>query len=69
MPVFPEMSTGASDARPLRVAGIPVYGVSGTWVQVPTDFRAHGKDERIPVQSFYDDIVHWQLMIQDLAGK
>src|SRR3982751_4025062 len=26
MPVFPEMSTGASDARPFRVAGIPVYG-------------------------------------------
>ncbi|MFL6744245.1 MAG: M20/M25/M40 family metallo-hydrolase, partial [Sphingomicrobium sp.] len=24
MPVFPEMSTGASDARPFRVAGVPV---------------------------------------------
>jgi acetylornithine deacetylase/succinyl-diaminopimelate desuccinylase-like protein len=69
MPVFPEMSTGASDARPFRVAGVPVYGVSGTWVQVPTDFRAHGKDERIPVQSLYDNVVHWQLMIEDLAGK
>ena len=69
MPVFPEMSTGASDARPFRVAGVPVYGVSGTWVQVPTDYRAHGKDERIPVQSLYDDVVHWQLMIEELAGK
>ena len=63
MPVFPEMSTGASDARPFRVAGIPVYGVNGAWVQVPTDFRAHGKDERIPVQSLYDNVVHWQLML------
>ncbi|MFL6726474.1 MAG: M20/M25/M40 family metallo-hydrolase [Sphingomicrobium sp.] len=69
MPVFPEMSTGASDARPFRVAGIPVYGTNGAWVQVPTDFRAHGKDERIPVQSLYDNVVHWQLMLQDLAGK
>ncbi|HZU51949.1 MAG TPA: M20/M25/M40 family metallo-hydrolase [Sphingomicrobium sp.] len=69
MPVFPEMSTGASDARPFRVAGIPVYGVNGAWVQVPTDFRAHGKDERIPVQSLYDNVVHWQLMLADLAGK
>jgi len=69
MPIFPEMSTGASDARPFRVAGIPVYGVNGAWVQVPTDFRAHGKDERIPVQSLYDNVVHWQMMLRDLAGK
>ena len=69
MPVFPEMSTGASDARPFRVAGVPVYGVNGAWVQVPADFRAHGKDERIPVQSLYDNVVHWQLMLRDLAGK
>ncbi len=69
MPVFPEMSTGASDARPFRVAGIPIYGTNGAWVQVPIDFRAHGKDERIPVQSLYDNVVHWELMLKDLSGK
>ena len=69
MPVFPEMSTGASDARPFRVAGVPVYGTNGGWVIVPVDFRAHGKDERIPVQSLYDNVVHWQLMLRNLAGK
>jgi acetylornithine deacetylase/succinyl-diaminopimelate desuccinylase-like protein len=69
MPVFPEMSTGASDARPFRVAGIPVYGVNGGWVVVPIDNRAHGKDERLPVQSLYDNVVHWQMMLKDLAGK
>jgi acetylornithine deacetylase/succinyl-diaminopimelate desuccinylase-like protein len=69
MPIFPEMSTGASDARPFRVAGVPVYGANGGWVIVPIDFRAHGKDERLPVQSLYDNVVHWQLMLQDLAGK
>lgn len=69
MPVFPEMSTGASDARPFRVVGIPVYGVNGAWVQVPTDFRAHGKDERLPVEALYDNVVHWQLMLGELAGK
>ena len=69
MPIFPEMSTGASDARPFRVGGIPIYGTNGAWVQVPTDFRAHGKDERIPVQSLYDNVVHWQLMLKELAGK
>ena len=69
MPVFPEMSTGASDARPFRVAGIPVYGTNGGWTVTPIDNRAHGKDERLPVQSLYDNVVHWQMMIQDLAGK
>jgi acetylornithine deacetylase/succinyl-diaminopimelate desuccinylase-like protein len=69
MPVFPEMSTGATDGRPFRVSGVPIYGTSGSWVVVPVDFRAHGKDERIPVQSLYDNVVHWQLMLRDLAGK
>jgi acetylornithine deacetylase/succinyl-diaminopimelate desuccinylase-like protein len=68
-PVFPEMSTGASDARPFRVAGIPVYGTNGGWIVVPIDNRAHGKDERLPVQSLYDNVVHWQMMLRDLAGK
>jgi acetylornithine deacetylase/succinyl-diaminopimelate desuccinylase-like protein len=69
MPVFPEMSTGASDARPFRVAGIPIYGVNGGWVIAPVDFRAHGKDERLPVQSLYDNVVHWEMLLRDLAGK
>ena len=69
MPIFPEMSTGASDARPFRTAGIPVYGTNGGWVIVPIDFRAHGKDERLPVQSLYDNVVHWELMLRDLAGN
>ncbi|MEO8547448.1 MAG: M20/M25/M40 family metallo-hydrolase [Sphingomicrobium sp.] len=69
MPVFPEMSTGASDARPFRVGGIPVYGTNGGWVVVPVDFRAHGKDERLPIEALYDNVVHWQLMLRDLAGK
>ena len=69
MPVFPETSPGASDARPFRVAGIPVYGVNGGWTVTPIDNRAHGKDERLPVKSLYDNVVHWQMMLQDLAGK
>ena len=69
MTVFPEMSTGASDARPFRVAGIPVYGTNGGWVVVPVDYRAHGKDERLPVKSLYDNVLHWKIMLTDLAGK
>ena len=68
MPITPEMSTGASDARPFRVAGVPVYGVSGTWIRVPADLRAHGKDERIPIASLDDSVRHWQIMLRELAG-
>jgi acetylornithine deacetylase/succinyl-diaminopimelate desuccinylase-like protein len=69
MAVFPEMSTGASDARPFRVAGIPVYGASGAWVVIPTDLRAHGKDERLPVQALYDNVVHFEIMLRELTGR
>ena len=67
-PVFPEMSTGASDARPFRVIGIPIYGVDGSWGVVPDDIRAHGRDERLPVKALDDDVDHWVLMLSKLAG-
>ena len=67
-PIIPEMSTGASDARPLRVAGIPVYGVDGSWIVSPEDERAHGRDERLPVKAVDDDVNHWTAMIAKLAG-
>ncbi|HYE27711.1 MAG TPA: M20/M25/M40 family metallo-hydrolase [Allosphingosinicella sp.] len=68
-PIMPEMSTGASDARPFRVAGIPVYGVDGAWGVIPDDMRAHGRDERLPVKALYDDVDHWVDMLKALAGK
>ncbi len=68
-PISPEMSTGASDARPFRVAGIPIYGANGTWVVVPVDFRAHGKDERLPVKALDDNVAHWKILLTELAGK
>ena len=49
MPVIPTMSTGATDGSFFRAAGIPVYGVDGSWGISPDDERAHGLDERIPV--------------------
>ena len=67
-PISPEMSTGASDARPFRTAGIPIYGANGSWVVVPVDYRAHGKDERLPVKALDDNVVHWKIMLTELAG-
>lgn len=68
MPIIPEMSTGASDARPFRVAGIPVYGTNGSWVVVPEDNRAHGRDERLPVAALDDDVNHWERLLKALVG-
>ncbi len=68
-PISPEMSTGASDARPFRIAGIPVYGTDGAWIVAPVDYRAHGKDERLPVKALDDDVAHWKILLKDLAGK
>jgi acetylornithine deacetylase/succinyl-diaminopimelate desuccinylase-like protein len=35
---------------------------------VPDDERAHGKDERIPVQSLGDNILHWERIVRELAS-
>ena len=67
-PIMPEMSTGASDARPFRVAGIPVYGVDGGWGVIPDDMRAHGRVERIPGKSLSNNVDHWVFMLKRLAG-
>ncbi|HEX9606557.1 MAG TPA: M20/M25/M40 family metallo-hydrolase, partial [Gemmatimonadaceae bacterium] len=55
VPVIPLMETGATDGAYLRAAGIPTYGVSGVFIDID-DIRAHGRDERIIVSSFYDGV-------------
>ena len=53
VPVVPIMSQGATDARPLRRAGIPTYGISGI-AGDSDDIRAHGKDERVYATALYE---------------
>jgi acetylornithine deacetylase/succinyl-diaminopimelate desuccinylase-like protein len=63
IPVLPVMSTGATDGRFLRAAGIPTYGVSGLFQDVD-DIRAHGRDERIGVRAFYEgQEFTWRLLL------
>ena len=69
MRVTPNMSTGTTDANFFRSVGIPVYGADGSWGISPDDERSHGLDERIPVRAMYDDVVHWEMLIRELAGK
>lgn len=67
-PIVPQMSQGATDGLFFRSEGLPVYGVNGTWVVIPDDERAHGRDERIPIRSFYETLDHWHDMVKALAG-
>jgi acetylornithine deacetylase/succinyl-diaminopimelate desuccinylase-like protein len=53
VPAVPTMVMGATDGRYLRAVGIPTYGVQGLFVD-RDDVRAHGRDERMSVQSFYE---------------
>jgi acetylornithine deacetylase/succinyl-diaminopimelate desuccinylase-like protein len=46
------MSAGATDSRFLRNLGMPVYGVSGIFID-GADYRPHGLDERILQSSLY----------------
>src|SRR3954447_4032935 len=66
--IVPDMSTGATDGLYFRARGVPVYGVDGSWAVTPIDERAHGRDERLPVRAFYEDVDHWTDMIRALAG-
>lgn len=50
--VVPSMSTGATDGKALRAIGVETYGVSGLFGE-RGDVRAHGRDERMLADSFY----------------
>ena len=65
--VIPQMAVGTSDSSFFRAAGIPSYHVDGAWGILPDDDRAHGLDERIPVRAMYDDVLHWEMVIGELA--
>jgi acetylornithine deacetylase/succinyl-diaminopimelate desuccinylase-like protein len=67
VPIIPVMSTGATDGKYLRQAGIPTYGVQGIFID-RDDVRSHGRDERIRVQSFYEGQTFLYELVKVLAG-
>ncbi len=67
VPVIPTMSTGATDGRFLRAAGIPTYGVSGLF-SVNGETNAHGRDEKLRVSSYYQGLEFLDNLVRRLAG-
>jgi len=66
-PLVPVMSTGATDSRFLRNAGIAAYGHSGLAAE-SFDNRAHGKDERLAVKSFFDGLGYQYRLVKALSS-
>lgn len=68
LPVVASMSTGATDGNYLRIAGMPTFGISCMFFDME-DERAHGKDERVGAQDFYDGVEFTYRFVKALATK
>ncbi len=66
VPVVPVMSTGATDGLFMRNAGIPTLGVDGLFDDID-DVRAHGRDERVGVKQFNEDLEFQYRLITALS--
>jgi acetylornithine deacetylase/succinyl-diaminopimelate desuccinylase-like protein len=64
--VLPEMSPGATDSRYTRERGIPSYGIDAMFDNLD-DARAHGRDERISVAAFKDELEFTYRLMKSLA--
>jgi len=54
VPMFPMMTTGATDGPALNAVGIPTYGVPGRFSD-PDGDGVHGLNERKSVEGLYDE--------------
>jgi len=68
LPVVTTMSTGASDGKYLRIAGIPTFGIACMFFDMEDD-RSHGKDERVGVQDFYDGVEFGYRFMKTLSSS
>jgi len=64
--VVPVMSTGATDGLYFRNAGIPTFGVDGTFGDID-DVRAHGRDERVGVKQYFEGLEFQYRLIKSLS--
>jgi acetylornithine deacetylase/succinyl-diaminopimelate desuccinylase-like protein len=67
IPVLPVMETGASDGKFTIAAGLPTYGINGIAIDISDD-RAHGKDERVAVDSYYHGVEFYYRFVKLLSG-
>jgi len=68
VPVTPVMENGASDSIYFAQAGIPCYGYSAIALERDDD-RAHGQDERLPIDSYWKSLDFFYAFAKELGGK
>jgi acetylornithine deacetylase/succinyl-diaminopimelate desuccinylase-like protein len=67
-PVIPEMETGASDSIYTIASGLPSYGIDGVAIDAD-DVRAHGKDERLRVESYYNGVDFYYRFLKAITSE
>jgi acetylornithine deacetylase/succinyl-diaminopimelate desuccinylase-like protein len=65
--VLPVMEAGASDSIYTMNAGIPSYGISGISIE-RTDDRAHGRDERLKSDAYYQGLEFYYEFLKALTS-
>jgi acetylornithine deacetylase/succinyl-diaminopimelate desuccinylase-like protein len=68
IPVTPVMENGASDSIYFAQAGIPCYGYSAIALERDDD-RAHGQDERLPIDSYWKSLDFFYAFARDLGDE
>ncbi len=66
VPLVPTMGVSSTDSRSFRAAGIPMYGVSGLFVD-PENTGVHGLNEHIGVRQLKDGREFMYRMVKALA--
>ena len=66
--VVPFLEAGATDGVYTRNAGLPTYGAGGMAVDID-DIRAHGRDERVRVESFDRAVVFNYRLMKAFGGQ
>ncbi|HUF64982.1 MAG TPA: M20/M25/M40 family metallo-hydrolase [Gemmatimonadaceae bacterium] len=64
--VIPSMSTGGTDGLYVRTEGIRVYGADAVFERLG-DSRAHGRDERIEIRRFRENVAWWKRLVEELT--
>jgi acetylornithine deacetylase/succinyl-diaminopimelate desuccinylase-like protein len=68
VPVAPVMENGASDSIYFAQAGYPTYGYSAIALERDDD-RAHGQDERLPIDSYWKSLQFFYAFSKALGDK
>ena len=67
-PVIPDMATGASDGVYTMAVGLPTYAIAGIAID-RDDIRAHGRDERLGVESYYKGVEFYYRFLKAVTSK